>query len=717
MRTEMTDDVTIAGGAATAMPLAPEGAARAAAVLEARSVAIVGASADPGKIAGRPLAYMLSRGFVGKLFPVNPTRDQVQGLKSYPSLAAIGEPVDLAIVGTPAALVEDVIREGAAAGVKAFVVFSSGFSETSEEGAALQRRLGELARAKGVTVLGPNCLGVANSATGLIASFTTALEETPIKQGGFAFVSQSGALGAYWMDICLRSGLGFSKWITTGNECDMDAAAAVAYLADDPLTRVIGLYVEDIRDAEAFRRALLRAAAAGKPVIAIKAGRSRAGAAAAASHTGALAGDDTLYDACLRQHGALRVDSLGQMMDVARLFLFDSVPQGKRLAVMSVSGGAGVLIADEAERWGLELPALAPQTAEALAPVLPSFVKAANPLDLTGNVVQDTASISRALEAVARDPGNDAIVLFVGLMHSIATAFTDAIAQARQRTHRPIFVIWIGAKEESVTVLEQARIPVFRDIPPAVAALGAAVRLNGLRHAALTAPALPERPCAMAPAGQTIFLAECDSKRLLRELGVVGIPDGVLVDGDLPNGLPAPLSYPVVAKLQANEVLHKSDIGGVVLGISDDEQLREALLRLRGIARDRGIKAMGILLESMQRFDHELLLGLRRDARFGPMLTLGRGGVEVELDPDVASRLLPLDPSRIQEMIESLRSARLLQGFRGRGAVDLPALARQIACLCEVFLMRPDLAEIEINPLAVSGGQAWVLDAVVSRFE
>lgn len=714
MRTEMMEDMNIAGGAA---PQALAGAARAAAVLEARSVAIVGASADPGKIAGRPLAYMLSRGFVGKLFPVNPTRDQVQGLKSYPSLAAIGEPVDLAIVGTPAGLVEDVIREGAAAGVKAFVVFSSGFSETGEEGAALQRRLGELARAQGVTILGPNCLGVANSATGLIASFTTALEETPIKQGGFAFVSQSGALGAYWMDICLRSGLGFSKWITTGNECDMDAASAIAYLADDPQTRVIGLYVEDIRDSLAFRRALLRAAAAGKPVIAIKAGRSRAGAAAAASHTGALAGDDALYDACLRQHGALRVDSLGQMMDVARLFLFDSVPQGKRLAVMSVSGGAGVLIADEAERWALELPALAPQTAQALTPVLPSFVKAANPLDLTGNVVQDTASISRALEAVARDPGNDAIVLFVGLMHSIATAFTDAIAQARQRTHRPIVVIWIGAKEESVRVLEQARIPVFRDIPPAVAALGAAVRLNSLRHAALTAPALPAPRCDTLPAGKTVFLAEWDSKALLRELGIAGIPGGVLVDGDMPDRLPAPLAYPVVAKLQASAVLHKSDIGGVVLGIMDDEQLRAALLRLRAIASDRGIDAMGILLESMQRFDHELLLGLRRDARFGPTLTLGRGGVEVELDPDVVCRLLPLEAQGIQEMIEGLRSAKLLQGFRGRGAVDLPALARQIAGLCEAFLARPDLAEIEINPLAVGVGQAWVLDAVVSRFE
>lgn len=694
-----------------------DGAARAAAVLEARSVAIVGASADPGKIAGRPLAYMLSRGFAGTLFPVNPTRDQVQGLKSYPSLSAIGEPVDLAIVGTPAAMVEEVVREGMAAGVKAFVVFSSGFSESGEEGAALQRRLGELARSQGVTILGPNCLGVANSATGLIASFTTALEETPIERGGFAFVSQSGALGAYWMDICLRSGLGFSKWITTGNECDMDAAAAIAYLADDADTRVIGLYVEDIRDSEAFRRALLRAAAAGKPVIAIKAGRSRAGAAAAASHTGALAGDDVLYDACLRQHGALRVDSLGQMMDVARLFLFDSVPRGKRLAVMSVSGGAGVLIADEAERWGLELPALAPQTADALAPVLPSFVKAANPLDLTGNVVQDTPSISRALEAVASDPGNDAIVLFVGLMHSIATAFTDAIAHARQRTRRPIIVIWIGVKETSAAVLEQAGIPVFRDIPPAVAALGAAVRLNALREAALAMPAPPEGRSPTASAGKTAFMAEWAGKALLRDMGIEGIPASVLVGEDPPDSLPRPLRYPVVAKLQASDVLHKSDIGGVVLGIADDESLRAALRRLGLIARDRRIEDWSILIEAMQPFDHELLLGLRRDPKFGPTLTLGRGGVEVELDPDVASRLLPLDPVGIQEMIEGLRSARLLRGFRGRAAVDVPALARQVARLCDAFLARPDLAEIEINPLAVRGGQAWVLDAVVGRSE
>ncbi len=685
----------------------------AATVLEARSVAIVGASADPGKIAGRPLAYMLARGFTGRLFPVNPARQSVQGLKSHASLSAIGEPVDLAIVGTPAAQVEAVVREGIAAGVKAFVVFSSGFSETGEAGAALQGRLSALARDSGVVILGPNCLGVANSATGLIASFTTALEETPLRQGGFSLVSQSGALGAYWMDICLRSGLGFSKWITTGNECDLDAADAIDYLAQDADTRVIGLYVEDVRDTAGFRRALSHAARAGKPVIAIKAGRSQAGAAAAVSHTGALAGDDALYEACLRQHGALRVDSLGQMMDTARLFLHDSVPAGNRLAVMSVSGGAGVLIADEAERWGLALPPLAAATAQALGTVLPSFVKAANPLDLTGNVVQDTASIGLALEAVARDPGNDAIVLFVGLMHSIASAFTDAIAQARQRTRRPIIVIWIGAKAQAISVLEQARIPVFCDIPPAIAALGMACTLRQR----LDTPPAAAAPAAVAPAGGRVqALAECDGKALLREAGIAGIPAGVLLRDEAPERLPAGLAYPVVAKLQAEALLHKSDIGGVVLGIRDDAGLREAVARLWRIAREQGIRPRGILVESMQAFDHELLVGLRRDARFGAALTLGRGGVEVELDPDVASALLPLGAADIQALIEGLRSSRLFGGYRGRPAVDLGALAQQIAGLCAWFDARADLAEIEINPLALRGGQAWVLDAVVRRY-
>ncbi len=695
---------------------APHAPDRLAALLNARSVAVVGASADPAKISGRPIAYMRARGYAGALYPVNPSRDEVQGLRSYPSLAAIGQPVDLAIVGTPAAQVEAVIAEGIAAGVKAFVVFSSGFAETGDGGRALQQRLGAVAREHGVAILGPNCLGLANSATGLIASFTTALEETPLRRGGFALVSQSGALGAYWLDIVLRSGLGFSQWITTGNECDVDAAQAIDFLAGDPDTRVIGLYVEDIRDTAAFRAALRRAAVAGKPVIAIKSGRSSAGAAAAASHTGALAGDDALYDACLRQHGALRVDSLSAMMDAARLFLYDSVPRGNRLAVLSVSGGAGVMIADECEALGLQMPAFADATAQALRPVLPAFVQASNPVDLTGNVVQNTASISQALKAVAADPGVDAIVLFVGMMHSIADAFVDALVSTRRVIDRPILVIWIGAMDATVQALETARLPVFLDIPQSMQALAAALRSQRLQaEARVTALPAPHVPSPGKVPSRS--LSEWDGKQLLHGQQAVALPAGVMVPAGQRQAPALGFPFPVAAKLQSAALLHKSDAGGVLLRIGSDAALADALTRLNDVGQRLDVDVQGVLVEQMVAFDHELLLGLRRDPRFGAVLTVARGGVEVELDADVITRLLPLDAAQVEAMLRGLRSARLFEGFRGRAAVDLPAVAQRIAALCEWFVTQPDLQEVEINPLALRGGEAWALDALVTVAE
>lgn len=684
---------------------------RLEALLNARSVAVVGASADPAKISGRPIAYMLARGYQGDIYPVNPGREQVQGLRCYPSLAAIGKPVDLAIVGTAAHLVEDAIRDGIAAGVKAFVVFSSGFAELDEAGRALQARLTQLAREHGVAIVGPNCLGVANSRSGLIATFTTALENNAMRQGGFSFVSQSGALGAYWMDIVLRSGIGLSQWITTGNECDVDAAEAIDYLVADPGTRVIGLYIEDIRRTAAFRAALERAARAGKAVIAIKAGSSSAGAAAAASHTGALAGDDALYDACLRQYGALRVRSLTEMMDAARLLLHDAAPLGPKLAVMSVSGGAGVLIADACESLNLQLPALKPEVAQALVPVLPSFVHPSNPLDITGNVLQDTPMISRAMQALATDRDTHGIVLFIGMMHSIADAFVQALSQARQHVHCPIIVIWVGAMDSSIHALEAAGIPVFLDIPQATQAMARCLRLRVAHQRITQRPAQDRANGADDDGGSMLALSEADGKRLLRSQDAVGIPQGwMLREGD---ALPENLPYPLVAKLQSAELLHKSDAGGVILRLQDAGALRAAVQRLHALGRELRVDVQGVLAEQMLPFDHELLLGLRRDARFGPVLTLARGGVEAELDPDAATLLLPAGADDIAALLLSLRCAKLLQGFRGRPGADIPALAARIAVLCDWFLRQP-LRELEINPLAIRGAQAWALDALIT---
>lgn len=682
------------------------------ALLNANSVAIVGASSDPTKISGRPLAYMLARQYKGELYPVNPGREEVQGLKSYPSLSAIGKPVDLAIVGTSAQQVKAVITDGIEAGVKAFVVFSSGFAETGEEGLKLQIELTRLAREHGVTILGPNCLGVANSATGLLATFTTAMESTELKQGHFAFVSQSGALGAYWLDIVLRSNIGFSHWITTGNECDIDAAEAIDFLVDDPETKVIAVYLEDIRDSVAFRRALKRAALARKPVIAIKSGCSSAGAKAAASHTGAIAGDDALYDACLSQYGALRVSSLTAMMDAARMILFSSVPQGQRLAVLSVSGGAGVMIADAAEAAGLLLSDFAEPTRQSLKAVLPDFSQPNNPLDLTGHVVQNTASVSQALMAVATDDDVDAIILFVGLLHSIADVFIEALANARKHMSKPIIVVWAGALPETIASAEAIGIPVFSDIPQAIDALASVQKIETLQAEACTATALESLDQTTQSAGSV--LSEHDGKQLLTTQQAIGLPQSILVTAQTPLPERLPLEGSLVAKLQSTQLLHKSDAGGVILRIQTVEAMQEAITRLFDIGSRLDIEVQGVLLEQMQAFDHELLLGLRRDERFGPILTIARGGVEVELNPDSRTQLLPLDSGQVSQMLSSLRSAPLFAGYRGTPGIDLPVIADKIAQLCGWFMDRPDIREIEINPLAIKNDQAWALDALVT---
>ena len=685
---------------------------RLAALLQARSVAVVGASNDPHKISGRPIAYMLERGYQGEIYPVNPGREEVQGLPCYPNLAAIGKPVDLAIIGTAAAHVEGLIQEGITAGVKAFVVFSSGFAELDAAGKALQQRLTLLAQRHSVAIVGPNCLGVANSRTGLLATFTTALESHALQKGGFSFISQSGALGAYWMDIVLRSGIGFSQWITTGNECDVDAAEAIDFLVNDPDTRVIGIYIEDIRRTDAFRLALHRAAQAGKPVIAIKAGSSTAGAAAAASHTGALAGNDALYSACLQQYGALRVRSLTEMMDAARLLLQRAAPQGERLAVMSVSGGAGVLIADACEPLGLQLPPLKSKVVNALTPVLPSFVHPSNPLDITGNVLQDTPMIARAMSALAEDKDVNAIVLFIGMMHSIADAFVQALSQAKQQVHCPIIVIWVGAMDSSVHALEAAGVPVFLDIPQAVQAIARGIWLTH-KHRALqkTTPsdALPHIEGNAAPP-----LSEWDGKLLLNQQSAIQLPHGKLLHQA--SDVPHDLTYPLVAKLQSSQLLHKSDAGGVILKINDAPELKLAIQRLLDIGQSLHIPIQGILVERMQNFDHELLLGLRRDTRFGPVLTLARGGIEAELDPDVTSLLLPATAEEITQALQQLRCFKLLQGYRGKPGIQVSEVARKIAALCEWFTNQP-LRELEINPLAIQNANVWALDALITPLQ
>ncbi|MEP9370377.1 acetate--CoA ligase family protein [Xanthobacter sp. VNH20] len=682
-------------------------------LMAARRVAVVGASNDPAKLTGRPIAYMLRRDFSGEIVPVNPSRTEVQGLKAYPSLAALDRPVDLAIIGTAATQVEAVIAEGVAAGIRSYVVLSSGFSEHDAEGARLQARLTALADEHDVGIVGPNCLGVINAETGLIASFTTAMEENALVPGGFGFVSQSGALGAYWLDLVLQAGLGVSRWVTTGNECDIDLAAGIGMLVDDPGTKVIGAYVEDVKHGAAFRAALVAAARAGKPVFLIKAGRSSAGAVAAASHTGAIAGEDRVYDAFFAQFGAVRVASVTALIEAAKLVLHGAVPAGERVGVLSVSGGAGVMLADAIEESGLAFPRLAPETAQALAGVLPGYSKPQNPLDLTANVLSDTGMFRKTLAVMGAAPEVDACVLFIGLMHSIADVLAETILAARTESGKPFVVVWIGAPRPVVARLEAAGIPVYGDIPAAVTAL--AHVMHGAKAQARAAGLADATPGA-APVAAARQLTEWRSKARLREMGGLALPEGVLVA--TPSAVASALTDlpgPYAAKLQSLQMPHKSEHGAVILGLADADAAAVAVADLLARGAAAGVTCEGVLIERMVGFDMELIAGLRRDPVFGTMLVVGRGGVEVELAPDVAMGFLPLGAAEIEAMLRGLRCARLFDGFRGRPPVDVAALAGALARLGERFLAEPRIEEIEINPLVVRGASAVALDALVKE--
>lgn len=690
-----------------------------------RSIAIVGATNDAGRIGGVPLDLMIRRGYAGRLIPVNPKYAEIQGLKAAPSLAAIGEGVDMAVVAVPADVVPQTLEDAIAARVKSLVLFTSGFAEVDEPGREAQARLARRAREGGVRLLGPNCLGMMNFGQNVYATFSPAPRAGELKPGNIAIVSQSGAFGGYSFSLARLKGIGMSYWLTTGNEADVEFADCVEWLARDASTQVILGYMEGCRDGPKLKHALAAAQAAGKRMVMLKVGRTALGSAAAASHTASLTGEDAVYDALFRQYGVWRASTLEELFAIGNTASLCPLPASRRIGMLTTSGGVGVLMADEAVDCGLDVAAMPDSAQDAIRGIIP-FAGPRNPVDVTGQFVNIPelleVSLARMLGRGPEDGRYDMLLFFpaAGLLGSPRAPFiVDTLIEAHRR-HPDIPLAINGlAKPEQRAQFEAAGIPVLDDPSAAVRAFGALAFFAERGRTPGIAPALP--PGDALPRGP---FTEADALDRVAAAGLPVMPHGHAGDADAAVACADRLGYPVVIKVSSRDITHKSDVGGVRLNLGDAAAVREAFAAVTAAARaaEPGAHVDGVLVAPMIRGGVECILGAQRDPVFGPVVMFGLGGVFVEALGDVSFRVAPIDEREARAMVDEIRARRVLDGMRGAPPADIDALAAAIAALSRFAAAHADsLESLDLNPFVVlprdapgiAGMKALALDAVL----
>jgi len=682
-----------------------------------RSIAIVGASATPGKIGAMPVSLLRQHGYDGRILPINPRAESIQGLPAAPDLAALDGEADLVILAVPAALAAQALEQARPGQVGGAVVFTSGFSETGAAGVAMQEQLCAIARERGIRLLGPNCLGYMNIRRNIYATFSPAPANGTVAPGGIGMVSQSGAFGAYAYCMARDRGLGLSHWISTGNEADVDVADCIEWLARDADTRVIMTYMEGCRDGDKLRRALSAAREAGKPVVVTKIGRTQAGAQAAASHTAALAGDDAVYDALFRQYGAVRARTIEEFFNLGyALDTWKRLPQGKRLGIFTISGGVGALMADDAQDAGLSLPEPAAHAQARLLERVP-FASGRNPVDVTGQVVSEPGLLLATAEDMLADGRYDALAVFLAAAGSSEALWPTFETFAREmRARRPDVPLAISAlfAPERRRELEKLGTLVFTDPSAAIRTIGAVAGL------AAQPDADPDQaiPSAQTTAPLLASYNEVQAMDVLRQAGLP-VPDCTLAaDADAAARAAAGMGGPVVLKVVSPDILHKSDVGGVKLGLSGDDAVRGAHAAILDSVRTHRPDARidGVLVAPMAKKGVECIAGVHCDPVFGPVVMFGLGGVFVEVLKDVSFRLAPFGRQQALSMIREIKGYALLQGARGTPPCDIEALADALVALSRfAYARRNDFSSVEINPLLAlpQGSGALALDAVL----
>ena len=685
------------------------------ALLHPKSVAIVGASQNPQKVGGMPVRLLTELGYPGAVYPINAAAAEVQGLQAYPSLSALPVVPDLAIIAVPAEAVEAALRQAVEKGMGAAIVLSSGFAETGADGAAAQQRLADIARDGGLTLLGPNCLGVMNVREQLYATFTPAPLAGRPEAGAVAIVSQSGAFGAYAFSLARAGGLGLSHWITTGNEATTSVADVIDALVDDAATRVILAYVEGARDGRRLQQALRRARAAGKPVIVTKVGRTEAGARAAMSHTASLSGEDSVYQAVFDDSGAVRAATVEQMFRLGQAFAIGTPPRGPRLCVITISGGVGTLLADAASDAGLELPPLPEATAAELQRRVP-FCSTSNPVDVTGQATAQYEVLDFAAVEAARCGAYDSLVLFLAAAGS-APGYADKIERTVRlvREAAPdLSLAFSGIVTPELKRRLQAHGCLVHEEPThAIEALAAMQRWRDAGADAGAAPAAAASLSGPRPRG---MLNEIEGLAFLAAHGVPVMPHRHVPDADAAVAAWRTLGGQAVLKIVSRDLLHKSDVGGVRVGLRDEAEVREACAAIQAAVAAQAPQARreGLLVARRLQPRVELMLGARWDPSFGPLVVLGLGGVAVELEPRTTVLTAPTTRERVQARLQSLGVLRRLGAWRGHAAIDAAPLVDTVLRFAALAAaLGPRLRTLEINPLMVCEDAIAAADAVV----
>ncbi|ALF55211.1 acetyl CoA synthetase subunit alpha [Nostoc piscinale CENA21] len=721
------------------------------AIFAPKTVAVIGASETPGSVGRTLLWNLITNPFGGTVFPVNPKRHSVLGIKAYPKIADIPETVDLAVIATPAPTVPGIIAECVNAGVKSAIVISAGFKEAGAAGIALEQQILTQARRGNIRIIGPNCLGVMSPLSGLNATFASAMA----RPGNVGFISQSGALCTAILDWSFQENVGFSAFVSIGSMLDVGWGDLIYYLGDDPHTKSIVIYMESIGDARSFISAA-REVALTKPIIVIKAGRTEAAAKAAASHTGALAGSDAVLDAAFRRCGVLRVNSISDLFDVAEVLAKQPRPKGPRLTILTNAGGPGVLATDALIEAGGELATISPDAIAAFDKILPTHWSHNNPIDILGDA--DPQRYTQALEIAVQDPNSDGLlVILTPQAMTDPTQTAEQLKPYAQIPGKPILASWMGGAEVTAgeTILNRQSIPTYRYPDTATRIFSymwqSSYNLRGIYETPVL-PAvdpqsgIPDRNLVtniIASArqdGRTI-LTEFESKQILAAYGIPVVETCVATTEDEAVKCADSIGYPVVVKLYSHVITHKTDVGGVQLNLRNAEAVRQAYRTIKfsieeKIAKDPHYSALktqhsalstqnsalflGVTVQPMVKTDgYELIIGSSLDPQFGPVLLFGAGGQLVEVFQDSAIALPPLNTTLARRMMEHTKIYKALKGVRGRQSIDMAALEQLMVAFSQLVVEQPWIKEIDINPLlaipptAVHSGGLIALDGRV----